>query len=1021
MMNAFLAAVLLAGSAFCAGADDADVRRLSVEDWRDRMKAGWLGQMIGVQWGLPTEFRYQGEPIPDEKVPVWEPAMINGGFDNDDLFVEMTFLRTLEQHGFDVSPRQAGLDFANTKFGLCAANWAGRDNLRRGIAPPDCGHPRYNACADNIDYQIESDYAGLISPGLPQRAIELSRLFGTLVNSGDGVWAGAFMGGMYAEAFFTRDIDAIIDAGLACVPPESQYAEMVRDVRAWHRALADDWRACWRKVEAKYVDDPAYHRGRIDQKGSDVKPNGAFLLMGLLYGEGDLARTIKVAMQCGWDSDCNPSSAAGVLLTSRGTRAIAPDYVSALDDSRTFSYSDYRLDDLFRVCEKLMRENVVRGGGHFERDAAGKEWIVVRRRKPVPDAFRPNWNPPPLAGTRYSAAEQAQISEKPFPGIGPTIKSRERLPLPPIGEGDRWMLGDHPEEYDLALVPFTFAPYSLENEELPIRIRGLTNTVVHLGWGKCHVAKPQTLFVFEDCDNVILREAFVFFHADAPADPPPLYTIRNCGRVKVYNVHTQYLGPDVVALPPVRVEGERLWAGNRPIVLRGINWGWWQADGTVYTENDMRRQAEWGANVLRLAVSCEQIEDPNRLGALREQGVRDIDEVLSWAERYGQYVILDLHVAPGGQNLFAHTRGGTNELWHSRACQDRFLSLWRALATRYRGRNVLAAYELLNEPDTQQGSPDVLVTLQRKALAEIRQVDPDKVIVVSGDSFSNATSLGDGNVLAERNLIYTFHFYEGGGVNGGWLRNEGEGAGARGTCGWMPVERVLTFGELDSELAVLLRSSANAGTAWFDDIELVDERGRVVAQYGFDAGAEGFVAEREPVSVVAYDQTVGHARPGALRVTGTGSFNGWVGPRIKLPGRAVSWRLRGWMRLENATGDSYVAAAVFGTPVSTPESLREALQPVVAFQRKHKVPLLVGEFAVEKVGDGRQQAKDTGWRIGLFEEYGFSWTYWNFRETTAPNTMALHAMRRDGTDFPINETLLDVLKAGWSRNASDGR
>ena len=48
----------------------------------------------------------------------------------------------------------------------------------------------------------------------------------------------------------------------------------------------------------------------------------------------------------------------------------------------------------------------------------------------------------------------------------------------------------------------------------------------------------------------------------------------------------------------------------------------------------------------------------------------------------------------------------------------------------------LVALEKLS-PDTQQGSPDVLVTLQRKALAEIRQVDPDKVIVVSG-SFSNS-------------------------------------------------------------------------------------------------------------------------------------------------------------------------------------------------------------------------------------------------------------------------------------------
>lgn len=518
-------------------------RRLSVAEWRDKMEAGWLGQMIGVEWGLPTEFRYQGTTIPDGEVPVWRPEMINGSFGNDDLYVEMTFVRTLERHGLDVSPRQAGIDYANTKFGLCAANWAGRDNLRRGIAPPDCGHPRHNACADDIDYQIESDYAGLISPGLPQRAIAFARLFGTLVNSGDGVWAGAFMGGMYAEAFFTRDVDAILDAGLSCIPAESQYAEMVRDVRAWHRASPDDWRACWRKVKAKYVDDPAYHRGRIDQPGSDVKPNGAFVVMGLLYGGGDLVRTVRVAMQCGWDSDCNPSSAAGVLLTALGKGAIAPEYVSALDAGRKFAYSDYRFGDLLRVCEGLMRENVVKGGGRVERDADGTEWIVVPRTAPVPDAFRPNWDPPPLTGARYTAEEMRQIAEKPFPGVGATIASRRRLPLSPIGPGESWLVSN-PDEYGLSLVPLPNAPISLDSEPLPVRICGLTNALVHLGWGKYHLSKPQTTFVFEDCENVVLKDATLIVHADEPKDPPPLYRTENSRQVRVRGVQTRYVGPD---------------------------------------------------------------------------------------------------------------------------------------------------------------------------------------------------------------------------------------------------------------------------------------------------------------------------------------------------------------------------------------------------------------------------------------------------------------------------------------------
>ena len=55
------------------------------------------------------------------------------------------------------------------------------------------------------------------------------------------------------------------------------------------------------------------------------------------------------------------------------------------------------------------------------------------------------------------------------------------------------------------------------------------------------------------------------------------------------------------------------------------------------------------------------------------------------------------------------------------------------------------------------------------------------------------------------------------------------------------------------------------------------------------------------------------------------------------------------------------------------------------------------------------------------EEAGFHWTYWNFRETTNPDSMALHAQKRDGGDYPINEPLLKVLKEGWRKNAQSAR
>ena len=198
-------------------------RTISVEDYQDKMKAGWVGQMAGVGWGAPTEFKWQGKIIPEDKVPKWNPAEVNQ-YGQDDIYVEMTFLQTLEKHGLDATIRQAGIDFANSKYDLWHANLFGRENLRKGIAPPDSGHPKFSTHADDIDYQIEADYAGLIAPGLPAVAIDMGEKFGRLMNYGDGLYGGQFIGGMYAEAFFETDMVKIVEAGLKCIPADSLYA-----------------------------------------------------------------------------------------------------------------------------------------------------------------------------------------------------------------------------------------------------------------------------------------------------------------------------------------------------------------------------------------------------------------------------------------------------------------------------------------------------------------------------------------------------------------------------------------------------------------------------------------------------------------------------------------------------------------------------------------------------------------------------------------------------------------------------
>lgn len=407
-----LLASLLPGAAR-AGDAGGEFLRLPVKEYRDKMKAGWIGQMVGVAWGGPTEFKFQDQIMPEEAMPRWTPDLINQAFWQDDLYVEMTFLRSLEQYGLDVSIRQAGIDFANSRYTLWCANNAGRTNLRRGIAPPDSSHPQFNRCPNDIDYQIEADYSGLIAPGLPNVAIALGEKFGRLMNYGDGMYAGQFIGGMYAAAFFERDLVKVVEAGLKCIPAESQYAEMVRDMLKWYRENPDDWEKTWALAQEKYLRNPEYQKA--SNGGIDCKINGAYVLMGLLYGKGDPDRTILISCRCGLDSDCNPSSAAGVLFTTLGFSHLPERFTKELDETRLFSHTAYNVRSLIDVCEKLARQVVLRAGGRIEREANGEEVFVIPAQEVRPSPLELSWAPGPIANSRFTEEEMAQITVSAVP------------------------------------------------------------------------------------------------------------------------------------------------------------------------------------------------------------------------------------------------------------------------------------------------------------------------------------------------------------------------------------------------------------------------------------------------------------------------------------------------------------------------------------------------------------------------------------------------------------------------------
>lgn len=388
-------------------ATTADFRELSREKYIDKCKGAWLGQMIGVTFGDKYEFRYNGIPNLDP-LDEWTPESLERAFAQDDLYVEMTFLEAIEKYGINISFEQAGKAFADSQYPLWHANKAGRENVRKGIMPPLSGHPRFNPHADDIDFQIESDLFGIITPGLYREMQSLGEIFGSIMNYGDGLYGGYFIAGMYSSAFFIDDnIEEVVLAGLSCLPPESTYRKCIEDVINSYHQHPDDWLETWKFIEHKWQDDIDCEPGNL--VNIDAKINGAYVAIGLLYGKGDIKKTLEITTRCGQDADCNPSSAVGILCCMKGFSALEPVWKQHLQkvSENKFIFTNYSWNTLINSCVKITEQIIQQAGGIIEGDIYKipiqqptppptlEQWINQKEifLPPIPVEEVKKWNP----------------------------------------------------------------------------------------------------------------------------------------------------------------------------------------------------------------------------------------------------------------------------------------------------------------------------------------------------------------------------------------------------------------------------------------------------------------------------------------------------------------------------------------------------------------------------------------------------------------------------------------------------
>src|ERR1044072_2478983 len=237
-----------------------DTLLISEEVLKDKIKGGWAGQTIGVTFGGPYEFKYNGTFIQEYHPLFWnegyvKKTMIETPGLYDDLYMDLTFVDVFERLGLDAPVDSFAQAFAHAGYKLWHANQAARYNILNGIKAPQSGNWTNSPHADDIDYQIESDYAGLMSPGMPNAASAISDKIGHIMNYGDGWYGGVYVGAMYSLAFVSNDIRFIVNEALKAVPAQSQFYKCITDVIRWSKSYPDDWKKTWFEVQKKWAND----------------------------------------------------------------------------------------------------------------------------------------------------------------------------------------------------------------------------------------------------------------------------------------------------------------------------------------------------------------------------------------------------------------------------------------------------------------------------------------------------------------------------------------------------------------------------------------------------------------------------------------------------------------------------------------------------------------------------------------------------------------------------------------------
>ncbi len=251
---------------------------------------------------------------------------INGMPVDDDTNYVVLAQQVIEKYGrdftsYDVSRAWLALQ---SKDAYCTAERVAFCNFVKGFEPPESAKYK-NPYREWIGAQIRGDYFGYINPGNPEIAAEMAFRDASISHVKNGIYGEMFVAAMLAVAAGTDNIKDIISGGLAQIPYTSRLYEAITGVLSGFENMVSQ-KSCFADIHSRY-DEYSGHGW------CHAISNAMIVAAALLYGNGDFGKSICMAVENGFDTDCNGATVGSVLGMTKEIDGIDEVWKNPINDT----------------------------------------------------------------------------------------------------------------------------------------------------------------------------------------------------------------------------------------------------------------------------------------------------------------------------------------------------------------------------------------------------------------------------------------------------------------------------------------------------------------------------------------------------------------------------------------------------------------------------------------------------------------------------------------------------------------